>query len=432
MKKIDYKSVNFKSTLAKLYARPSYPPEIEESVRCIIEDVRKNGDKALVKYAEKFDHAVISHDKIRLTQKEIDKAADALSTESRNAIREAFQNIQDFSKHGIPQDWNFSPREGVVLGERYEVMDRIGVYIPGGSAPLVSTVLHTAGVARAAGVKEIAAVTPPGKDGQIHPAVIYALDLCGVTDIYRLGGVYGIAALAYGTHSVKKVEKIVGPGNAYVTAAKKIVYGQVAIDMVAGPSEIMIIADSSAKPDFIAADMLSQAEHGSGLEQAVLVCTDKDIVDAVAVSLKKQAKTLGRLSFVEKVLKNGVFLIHVEDIEQAIEIAGKYAPEHLEIMCRKAKTVASKIRAAGAIFIGEWTPEPVGDFTAGPSHVLPTAGSARYFHGLTVSGFFRRMSTLQYTKDALISELPAIHEFSRMEGLDAHGRSALIRADNIN
>jgi histidinol dehydrogenase len=315
----------------------------------------------------------------------------------------------------------------VIAGERFEPLDRVGVYIPSGTAPLVSSVVHTAGIASAAGVAEIVAVTPPGKNGKIHPALLYALDKSGVTEIYRLGGVYGIAALAYGTKTIKKVEKIVGPGNAYVTAAKKLVYGEVAIDMVAGPSEIMIIADGEADPDFIAADMLSQAEHGSGLEQAILVTTCAKLVKQVSASLKEQSKELRRSETVEKVLKNGVFLIQVKSLEEAADVASKYAPEHLEIMCAQAGNIAKKVKAAGAIFIGKWTPEPVGDFTAGPSHVLPSAGTARFFSGLTVETFFRRMSIMNYQKPALEKELPYIAKFAEMEGLDAHGNSALIR-----
>jgi len=249
----------------------------------------------------------------------------------------------------------------------------------------------------------------------------------GVNEIYRLGGVCGVGALAYGTATIRKVDKIVGPGNAWVTAAKKQVYGHVALDMVAGPSEIMIIADDSARADFIAADMLSQAEHGSGLEHAVLVTTDAGLIEKVQNELDIQKQRLSRGTMVDKVLKDGVSLILVKDLADAIEIAGKYAPEHLEIMCRDAESTAGKIKAAGAIFIGEWTPEPVGDFCAGPSHVLPTAGSGRYFSGLTVEGFFRRMSTIQYTQTAIQQEIPVIAAFSEMEGLDAHGNSGKIR-----
>ena len=301
-----------------------------------------------------------------------------------------------------------------MLGEQFSPMERVGVYIPGGTAPLVSTVIHTAGIASAAGVKEIVAVTPPGT----HPAVLYAMRLAGVTEIYRLGGVYGIAAL---------VEKIVGPGNAYVTAAKKLVFGKVAIDMVAGPSEIMVIADRTAPPEFIAADFLSQAEHGSGLEQSVLVTDSDEVIDAVEKEILKQKQALPRIATVDKVLDKGAFLIRVKDMDEAARIANSYAPEHLEIMTEMPEKVARNITAAGAIFLGPWTPEPAGDFCAGPSHVLPTAGSAKFFRGLGVDSFYRRSSIVRYSEEAIRREAWIIEEFAAMEGLAAHGKSGTIR-----
>lgn len=430
MRKINFKEKDFEKFLDSICSRRPYPPEIEKPVRSIIDDVRKKGDMALCFYAEKFDNAELSPDSLRLSAGEIRSAAGRVDASAKKAVGEAIRNITAFAKKRIPSAWKFSPRPGVSLGEKFEPLDRVGVYVPGGTAPLVSTAVHTVAIAKAAGVKEIVAVTPPGKDGEIFPSLIYALDKAGATEIYRIGGVYGIAALAYGTESVRKVEKIVGPGNAYVTAAKKIVYGDVAIDMVAGPSEIMIIADSKSNPDFIAADLLSQAEHGSGHEQAVLLSTDKPLIEKVEASLKSQSAKLSRSETLAKVLAKGVFLVEVKDALQAGEIASRYAPEHLEIMCRNPDSLAEKITAAGAIFIGEWTPEPVGDFTAGPSHVLPTGGTARFFSGLTVEHFFRRMSVVKYGRDALEKELPAIAKFAEMEGLDAHGNSAKIRMKN--
>ena len=430
MEKIYFADEAFETKLDKLYHRPSYPPEIEDSVKQILADVRTKGDKALVEYAKKFDKVDLQPEMFLVSDEEIKKASRKVSNSCKKAIREALANVEFFSKQRIPQPWSSSPRPGVIIGERFEPMERIGVYVPGGTAPLVSTVIHTAGIAKAAGVDEIVAVTPASQDGSVHPAVLYAMRCAGVTEVYRLGGVYGIGALAYGTESVKKVEKIVGPGNAYVTAAKKLVYGEVAIDMVAGPSEIMVIADEKCNPAFIAADMLSQAEHGSGFEQAVLLSTGKDIIDEVEKELYSQKAELKRQETIDTVLENGVFLIHVEDMQQAASIASRYAPEHLEIQCRRAGNIAKQVKAAGAIFIGQWTPEPIGDFCAGPSHVLPTAGSGRYFSGLTVEGFFRRMSILNYQKSALKKEVDIAVKFAEMEGLDAHGRSASIRFEN--
>jgi histidinol dehydrogenase len=427
MKKINYKQKNFNTALQELFDRPSYPQEIETGVRDILDNVKKHGNSALSEYAEKFDKVKLSPDQFEVKDDEMKKASAKVDSNSKKAIKAALKNVSDFSKQRIPQPWSYSPRPGVIVGERFEPMTRVGVYIPGGTAPLVSTVIHTAGIAKAAGVSEIVAITPPDSTGAVHPAVLYAMKQAGVTEIYRLGGVYGVAALAYGTETIKKVDKIVGPGNQYVTAAKKMVYGEVAIDMIAGPSEIMVIADEDSNPQFIAADMLSQAEHGSGCEQAVLLSTDATLIDQVAVALEQRKCQLSRVETVDKVLENGVFLIEVEDLKQAADIASKYAPEHLEIMCKQAGHVAKKVKSAGAIFIGQWTPEPVGDFCAGPSHVLPTAGSAKFFSGLTVEGFFRRMSILNYQKSALKRELPDILKFAEMEGLDAHGNSATAR-----
>ena len=427
MKILDYRNANFDMGLQEIYNRPSYPPSIEESVRTIVNTVRSEGDKALVRYALEFDKAVLTPAEFKVSDSEIAAAEASLDSDAVNAIKTALEHVQEFARLRIPQDWKKCVRPGVTLGEQFVPMERIGVYIPGGTAPLVSTVIHTAGIAAAAGVKEIVAVTPPGKDGKVHPAVLYAMKCAGVTEIYRLGGVYGVAALAYGTESVPKVEKIVGPGNAYVTAAKKLVYGAVAIDMVAGPSEIMVIADETADPDKIAADMLSQAEHGSGVEQALTVTTDETMPEKVIKALEQRKATLPRMATVDKVLDKGSWIIVVKDMVQAAEIASKYAPEHLEICCNNAQEVAKTIKAAGALFIGHWTPEPIGDFCAGPSHVLPTAGSAKFFSGLTVEGFFRRMSTVEYSEEAIQSEIAIAEKFAEMEGLAAHGRSASSR-----
>ena len=409
--------------LQALFERPGYPPEIERSVAEILENVRTRGDQALSEYALKFDKAELTPAQFRVTDEEIAAAGKQISSTARKALKEALKSIQSFARKQKPRDYRYTARRGVMLGEQFSPMERVGVYIPGGTAPLVSTVIHTAGIASAAGVKEIVAVTPPGT----HPAVLYAMRLAGVTEIYRLGGVYGIAALAFGTKTIQPVEKIVGPGNAYVTAAKKLVFGKVAIDMVAGPSEIMVIADETADPDKIAADMLSQAEHGSGLEQALTVTTDETMPEKILTALSERKATLPRMATVDKVLEQGSWIIVVKDMAQAAEIAGKYAPEHLEICWKDARKVAKTIKAAGALFIGHWTPEPIGDFCAGPSHVLPTAGSAKFFSGLTVEGFFRRMSTVEYTEEAIQKEIAVAEKFAEMEGLAAHGRSASSR-----
>ena len=276
-------------------------------------------------------------------------------------------------------------------------------------------------------MKDIVVCTPPGGAKGIHPALLYACRAAGATAIYRLGGVYAIAAMAIGTTTIPKVEKICGPGNAYVAAAKRRLYGEVALDLVAGPSEVLVIADDTANPVYLAADILSQAEHGSGREQAVLVSTDRRILDEAAREIVRQAALLKRQECVQKVLENGLFLVEAADLEDAARIASLYAPEHLELQVADPKALAPKITAAGAIFMGEYTPEPVGDYIAGPSHVLPTGGTARFFNGLTGDAFFRRTSLLSYDREALLREQPALARLTEAEGLDAHGRSAAIR-----
>ncbi len=427
METIIFRDKSFRKKLGALCSRQVCPAGIEKPVREIVDDVRKNGNKAVSKYLLKFDSAKLTPSQFRVTDAEIRKAFTEVDSKTKKAVDIAIRNVATFAKVRIPKDWKFSPRPGVVLGEKYSSLNRIGAYIPGGTAPLISTSVHTLAIAKVAGVREIVAVTPPNKEGRINPALLYALSKSGATEIYKLGGIYAIAALAYGTETIRKVDKIVGPGNAYVTTAKKIVYGDVAIDMIAGPSEIMVIADKTCRPDFIAADMLSQAEHGSGLEQAVLVTDSSSLIEKVKGQLVVQSAKLKRSGPVAKVLANGVFFILVKMISDSAEIANLYAPEHLEIMCRNAESIASKINAAGAIFLGEWTPEPVGDFVAGPSHVLPTAGTAKYFSGLTIEQFFRRASILKYDKKSFLKELPYIARFAEVEGLDAHGRSATIR-----
>lgn len=418
---------DFQARLGQMLSREPFSPEIEAAAATIIDGVRRRGDEALCDFAEKFDHARLAPSQFRLGDEEVDKACKSVSPEDREAIDMAVAHIQEFYSHTLPKDWSYSPRPGVVLGEQFHPLDIVGCYIPGGTAPLVSTVCHTVAIARTAGVKDIVVCTPPGGAKGIHPALLYACRAAGATAIYRLGGVYAIAAMAIGTATIPKVEKICGPGNAYVAAAKRRLYGEVALDLVAGPSEVLVIADDTANPVYLAADILSQAEHGSGREQAVLVSTDRRILDEAAREIVRQAASLKRQECVQKVLENGLFLVEAADLVDAARIASLYAPEHLELQVADPKALAPKITAAGAIFMGEYTPEPVGDYIAGPSHVLPTGGTARFFNGLTGDAFFRRTSLLSYDREALLREQPALARLTAAEGLDAHGRSAAIR-----
>lgn len=418
---------DFQARLGQMLSREPFSPEVEAAAATIIDEVRRRGDEALCDFAEKFDHARLAPAQFRLGDEEVDEACKSVSPEDREAIDMAVAHIQEFYSHTLPKDWTYSPRPGVVLGEQFHPLDIVGCYIPGGTAPLVSTVCHTVAIARTAGVKEIVVCTPPGGAKGIHPALLYACRAAGATAIYRLGGVYAIAAMAIGTATIPKVEKICGPGNAYVAAAKRRLYGEVALDLVAGPSEVLVIADDTANPVYLAADILSQAEHGSGREQAVLVSTDRRILDEAAREIVRQAASLKRQECVQKVLENGLFLVEAADLEDAARIASLYAPEHLELQVADPKALAPKITAAGAIFMGEYTAEPVGDYIAGPSHVLPTGGTARFFNGLTGDAFFRRTSLLSYDREALLREQPALARLTAAEGLDAHGRSAAIR-----
>ena len=424
MKRLRYGTPEFEKEMAALYRRPAYPPEAEKSAAEIIAAIRKDGDRAVAKFAEKFDGVKLAPSEFRVTDAEVAAAAKRLPAADKAAIRTALKQIRDFARRTLPHSWKAAVRPGVTVGEKFTPLDRVGVYIPGGAAPLVSTVIHTAGIARAAGVRSIAAATPAKA---LHPATLYAMKQAGVTEIYRLGGVYGVAALALGTESIAKVDKVVGPGNAYVTAAKKLLYGEVGIDLVAGPSEILVLADESANPELIAADLLSQAEHGSGLEQSVLVSTSAKLIDRVAAAFDRQKKLLPKLAAVEKVEKNGLFFIEAPTLEIAEEIAGNYAPEHLELHVADPESSAKRIKAAGAMFLGPWTPESAGDFCAGPSHVLPTAGSALRFNGIETATFLRRTSLVKYSRAAIDREAEIIERFGNMESLAAHARAGTIR-----
>lgn len=410
-----------------LLNRTAFAPEIEQSVAEIIDDIKSRGNQALIDCAARFDHATLTEDQFLVSQEEINEALDTLPIEDVEVIKRTIENIRAYSEVCLPQSWEKELRPGVVLGERFSPLQRVAFYIPGGTAPLVSTVMHTVVIGKVAGVSELVVITPPGANGKVNPAILVAAHLAGATEIYRLGGVYGVAAMALGTETIAKVDKIVGPGNAYVTAAKRQMYGFCDIDMVAGPSEILIMADESANPAFIAADLLSQAEHGSGREQAVLVTTDPQLPNTVHEELLRQMALLTRQATTQRVYENGIFMVVVSNEEEMVELANRYAPEHLEIHCVHCEALAKQITCAGAIFIGEYSPEPFGDFVAGPSHVLPTGGSAAFFSGLSTAQFFRRISTIRASKAGLQSGLEDLKRIANMEGLDAHRRSAEIR-----
>lgn len=409
--------------------RPSVEQQAMDAAARILADVKERGDKAVIDCARLYDGSDISARRLRVTDKEIEHAEHVVDDAFKAAAQEAHKRIVSFSENGLRDDWSMETPRGGMLGEKFVPFDRIGAYIPGGSAPLASTALMTLTLAQVAGVKEMVACSPADKDGNLNPYVIYALNLAGATEIYKIGGVHAIGAMAYGTKTIGKVRKIVGPGGPYVTAAKRQVYGDVALDMVAGPSEIAVLCDAGANPRHVAADLLSQAEHGTGSEKALLVTTSQEAAEAIRDEVLKQAKELSRTEPVNRVLENGMLLVVVNDLDEGMKLCNLFAPEHMELVVEHPEQWIDQVVNAGALFIGEWTPESVGDFVAGPSHVLPTGGTAAYFSGLTVEDFRRRVSLIQFTKDDLIDTLPAVEAFGRVETLDGHARSATIRFD---
>lgn len=415
------------SVVASFLKRPAFDPIAEHTAKEALDNIRLNGDAAVLKYIKDYDGVSLRLADLKVTQEELAEAREAVDPKFRNAAREAYKRVTTFSRAGLKKDWKiFSPKGGE-LGEQFVPFERVGVYIPGGQAPLVSTVFMTVTLARVAGVPEIVACTPPDNKGKVNPYILFALEMAGATEIYRVGGIQAIGMMAYGTRTVRKVQKIVGPGGAYVTAAKKLVYGDVALDLVAGPSEIAILADETAPAECVAADLLSQAEHGTGHEKAMLVTTSLALANQVAAELIRQAETLSRKTAIMKVLEKGTLLVVVNTIGDGMELCNQFAPEHLEIMVREPRNWLRKVRSAGAVFFGIWTPESAGDFVAGPSHVLPTGGTATMFSGLTVDDFRRRTSFMAFTRADLQETLPVIEAFGRVEGLDAHARAAQIR-----
>lgn len=407
--------------------RPSVEDKAMQVAATVLADVKERGDKAVIECARRFDGSNISTRRIRVSPEEIAEAKKAVDPGFKKAAQEAHKRIVAFSKNGLRDDWQMATPKGGMLGEKFVPFDRVGAYIPGGAAPLASTALMTLTLAKVAGVKQLVACSPGDKDGKLNPYIIYALDLSGATEIYKIGGIQAIGAMAFGTKSIAKVRKIVGPGGPYVTAAKRQVYGDVALDMVAGPSEIAVLCDGSANPAHVAADLLSQAEHGTGSEKAMLVTTSQKQAEAIRVEVLKQAETLSRSEPVFQVLEKGMLLVVVKNMSDGMKLCNLFAPEHMELIVKAPEKWVGKVENAGALFIGEWTPESVGDFAAGPSHVLPTGGTAAYFSGLTVEDFRRRVSLIQFTKEDLEDTLPVVEAFGRVETLDGHARSATIR-----
>ncbi|MEF9969352.1 MAG: histidinol dehydrogenase [Ruthenibacterium sp.] len=398
--------------------------KIECAVAEILENVRKNGDAAVRHYTEKFDGAALADYKV--TQDEIDAAMAAADAEFVRILTLAAENITAFHRRQVRQNFVINDTEGVVLGQKITPIARVGLYVPGGTASYPSSVLMNAIPAKLAGVDELVMVTPPDADGKINPAILTAAKVAGVTAIYKMGGAQAIGALAYGTESVPKVDKIVGPGNVYVATAKRRVYGLVDIDMIAGPSEILVLADATANPAYIAADMLSQAEHDV-LATAVLVCDSAALAAAVSAELERQIPLLPRAGIARASIENQGKIIVANDLKQGIVIANALAPEHMEVCVDDPFSLLSSIRNAGSIFLGKNVPEALGDYFAGPNHTLPTGGTARFASPLSVDDFVKKSSFIYYTKEALGAVQARVVDFAQREGLDAHANSVAIR-----
>ena len=413
--------------IAAFFARPAFDPRAEQIAREALADIRVRGDAAVLDCIRKFENQTLAADNLRVSRAEINAAREQVDSDFVAACREAHARIMQFARVGMKKDWTISTPKGGLVGEQFSPMERVGAYIPGGAAPLVSTALMTITLAKAAGVPEIAACSPAGAGGALNPYLLFAMEAAGATEIYRIGGIQAIGAMAYGTQTIRKVQKIAGPGGPFVTAAKRLVYGAVALDLVAGPSEIAVLADESAKPEQVAADLLSQAEHGTGSEKILLVTTAARLAQAVQVELARQTATLTRRDAIRRILEDGALIVVVNHLDHGMELCNRFAPEHLEIIVREPRNWLKKVRNAGAVFVGAWTPECAGDFVAGPSHVLPTGGTAAFFSGLTVDSFRKRTSVVAFTRADLIDTLPLIETMGRVEGLDAHARAASIR-----
>ena len=429
MRTLHHSSKTFADDIA-LFCRGSVvPKEISDSVAAILADVRIRGDEAVSYYAAKFDSAKLRARDFPVKVTDLAAAAKRLPPAELRALKAARDSIVDFNSRGLPANWTAKNKHGALVGEKFDPIRRVGLYVPGGQVPLVSTVLMTVTLAKIAGCPEIAVFTPSNSDGKVADGLLAALHLSGVTEVYRFGGVQALGAMAYGTTTIRPVDKVYGPGNAYVCEAKRQVFGTVGVDSLPGPSEVMVIADDTANVAFAAADLLAQAEHGSGREKIYLLATSADIINAIAVELRTQLQLITRSEKTQRVLTDGFLALEVKSLDQAADIANYVAPEHLELLVNDsaAKKLTDAITTAGAIMIGNHTPTALGDFTAGPSHVLPTGRAGRFFSGLRVADFQRRTSIVRYDKASVKKGEPIVAAFAAMEKLDAHGRSVRIR-----
>ena len=405
---------------------PNSYGKFEAAVNDILANVRARKDEALFEYTKNFDKADINAENVRVTQEEIDEAYAQVDKDLLDVIRKALVNIRDYHAKQKQYSWFDSKPDGTILGQKVTALARVGVYVPGGKAAYPSSVLMNVMPAKVAGVEQIIMCTPPGKDGKVYPTTLVAAKEAGVDVIYKVGGAQAIAAMAYGTESIPKVDKIVGPGNIYVALAKKAVFGYVSIDSVAGPSEILVLADETANPRYVAADLLSQAEHDE-LASAILVTTSMELAEKVSKEVDGFLQVLSRSEIIKKSLDNYGYILVVDTMDEAVETANNIAPEHLELVTTNPFEVMTKIRNAGAIFIGEYSSEPLGDYFAGPNHILPTNGTAKFFSPLGVDDFIKKSSIIYYSREALEKAHKDIEDFAEAEHLTAHANSVRVR-----
>lgn len=428
MRVIRYQDAEYSNFVQQLDRQAIPSTELYETVAGIVDAVKQRGNSAVYEFTSKFDKLDLTDESLYVTDAELAEAEELVEDSVKEAIAASKKNVHAFAKKSMRQDWSYTNAEGADVGERFVPYDRVGVYVPGGKAPLVSTALMTAAIGQAVGVKDILAATPAGANGKVNPSLLYALKESGATQIIKVGGAQAIAAMALGTETVKPVEKIFGPGNSFVVEAKRQLVGAVSIDLLPGPSEVLIIADDSANPAFVAADLLAQAEHG-GDSVVGFATTSVELLAKVEVEVERQIKDLSRAEYIRKVLAVGTFAIVVENLDEAIRICNVFAPEHLSLIVENEDKWLDQVKTAGAIYVGNFSAVAVGDFLAGPSHTLPTGGSGKSFSGIRSDQFQRRTSIVRMDQAAVQKSEKHVAEFARVEGLDAHGASVSIRAN---
>ena len=426
LKQIDYQG-KLEEISKKFQGRKTeVSKEVNKTVQQIVEDIQKNGDTALFNYAKKFDGYDINTSNLLVTRMEREKGLENIDENYFRILRRTKSQIEEFHKHQLGNSWNIFKENGVIMGQIARPLERVALYVPGGTAAYPSTVIMNAVPALLAGVKEIIMITPVKADGKVNPNILAAAEVCGIETIYKVGGAQGVAAVAYGTESIPKVDKIVGPGNIFVATAKKICYGVVDIDLIAGPSEVLVIADKTANPKYIAADLMAQAEHDK-LASAILVTISEKLVQQVDEELNRQVQNLERREIIESSIRNYGGAIVVKNIDEAFDVSNQLAPEHLEVLTSEPLTQLPKIKNAGSIFLGEYTPEPLGDYMSGSNHVLPTGGTAKFYSGLGVYNFIKYSTYSYYPKEVLADFKEDVETFAKSEGLTAHANSISVR-----